>query len=198
MFFCPNCNNTFDITRSIPEISTQIGGTTPSVVLSSSDIIEKIFHNNITVQDLSGIVINDFIKTSDYKNLSNEKKELVFNVIQDLLPKNKKKIMDNVSNAVSDNNNSAFFLCTNCGHVRKIENRTLIFSRTAETIMQSYDTCDYADLIHSNILPHTRNYVCSNDTCQSHSDMSKKDAIFFRVGNGYSIKYICLTCESIF
>jgi len=207
MFYCPNCNNAFDITRSIE--NKQIGGkkdddstesssksSTSSEYNNDSTIVEKLLTNKATPNDVNKLDLNNLIKSPTYKGLSNNEKEIVFNKIQELLPLEKKKLME-FKNNVDEQANTAYFICTNCGHARKIENGTLIFSRKSENITQSYNIGDYADLKYSNILPRTRNYVCINDQCESHKNMEKKEAIFFRVG-GYNVKYLCTCCEAIF
>ena len=206
MFYCPNCNNAFDITRSIE--SKQIGGKKENPPSSSStsdsseaptgdnSFITKLLTNKATTNDVSKIDLPVFVKSGPYRDLSNEDKETVYNKIQDLLPNDKKKLME-FKNNVDEQANTAYFICTNCGHARKIDNGTLIFSRKSENITQSYNVGDYADLKYSNVLPRTRNYVCVNDKCASHKELGKREAIFFRVG-GYNIKYMCVTCETIF
>lgn len=190
MFYCPNCNNAFDITRSIE--NKQIGGNASDEL----NLIEKILAKKATVNDVNKIDIINFTKSAPYKSLVNADKEYVFNKIQELLPNDKKKLME-YKNNVDEQANNAYFICTNCGHARKIENGTLIFSRKSDNITQSYNIGDYSDLKHSNILPRTRNYICTNDQCESHKNTTKKEAIFFRVG-GYNIKHLCICCETIF
>jgi predicted RNA-binding Zn-ribbon protein involved in translation (DUF1610 family) len=208
MFYCPNCNNIFDITRSIDN-KQQVGGDNNSSSLSSTQsstqklsesniklLINKLLDHVATLNDVKNIDYGEVIKSNSYKSLNNNERETVINGIQDLLPNEKKKIME-FKNNVDIEANAAYFICTNCGHARTIENGTLIFSRKSENITQSYDIGDYSDLKYSNILPRTRNYICINDKCDSHTDMKKKEAIFFRVG-GYNVKYVCLACDTIF
>jgi len=231
MFYCPNCNNAFNITRSVDE-KQQTGGnntsSSPSTSLSLTDssssntqtstqtstqsktqsktqsntqseyntLIEKILAHKAKSSDVAKLDFNMFIKSKEYVILNNKDKEYVYNIIQDLLPEDNKKITEYKNNA-GDIDNKAFFICVNCGHARKIENGTLIFTRKSENITQSYNVGDYTDLKYSNILPRTRNYICVNSSCESHKDNNKKEAIFFRIG-GYNIKHLCVTCETIF
>ena len=182
MFYCPNCNNIFDITRSIE--TKQTGGKSTDTEgektssKSQDPLIEKLLANKATQSDVINLNLNDFIKSQSYKSLENSDRELVFNRIQDLLPNDKKKLME-FKNNVDEQANTAFFICTNCGHARKIENGTLIFSKKSENITQSYDIGDYADLKYSSILPRTRNYICVNKQCESHKNMQKKRKQYF-------------------
>ena len=182
MFFCPNCNNAFDITRSIENKQTggkdsESSSSTESDDTSYNNLIDKIMAKKATPNDVSKLDLNDFLKSRFYKSLDNGERELVFNKIQELLPNDKKKLME-FKNNVDEQANTAYFICTNCGHARKIENGTLIFSRTSENITQSYDIGDYADLKYSSILPRTRNYTCTNEQCESHKNTQKKKPYF--------------------
>lgn len=211
MFFCQNCNNSYDITRNIQQ-KQQTGGNdsnssdmTSTQELSSSsskqdnydDIIKKALGNKLEENDVSNIDFNRFIKSNHYKSLEDPEKEIVYNKIQDILPDEQKKLMESRNN-VDESTNAAYFICNNCGHSRKIQSGTLIFSRTSDAISQSYDIGDYKDLIYSDILPRTRNYICHNPKCPSHKDVMKKEAIFFRNNNSFAVKYLCTTCETVF
>jgi hypothetical protein len=239
MFFCPNCNNAFDIahTSGLPDLnsttwkahggfpSTKINDTKSSSDLQSSEsssdynmvdkmsevdninkanksrsgddyeyIINKISDNLVTPADIDNLDINKFFASPSFKKLKSDEKEYVYNKIQDILPKNKKKIMKLTKN--DNTSNLAFFVCANCSFTRKIEPGTLIFSRTSTAI--NYGVDDYDDMENILTLPITRNYICPNDKCPSHEDYNKKEAVFFRVNNTYAVKYVCITCKTIF
>ena len=188
MFYCPNCNNTYDIART----STQIGGdfglsTTDSEMLEGGanlqNLFDKILKDQvISLDDVKGIDMKNMVKSMEYKKLTKHEKEKIYNKIQDILPKDKKKIIENKPHEVGDEN-LAFFVCSNCGYSIKIKEGTKIFSRTSDNLSQSYATGDYSDMLNSNILPRTRKYVCQNDKCESHKNPVKREAVFFRKNN---------------
>ena len=226
MFFCPKYNNPFDISRTYTQ--SQTGGNVAEIdydihqdennnvnineneFLQSpqntytqhggdlyGDIIFKILKNKpISADDVKNVDVEKLIKSSDYKKLKSRYKQTVYNKIQDLLPKEKKKIILDGTKASSEN--IAFFTCTNCSYGERIKEGTLIFSRTSDSISQSYDTNDYSDLYHSTILPKTRKYVCPNTKCESHTNPELREAKFFRMNNSYTVKHICLTCKAQF
>ena len=219
MFFCPNCNNSYDITKTIPEkFSQQFGGglfsdstsesITSEIETESSappessggaiSLIDRIVNGEDLVEkDVANINVENFIKGPEYKKLNSKNKELVFNKIQDLLTVDKKKIKSQIKPG-KDDVQPTFFICNNCGYSEKIRPGTQIFSRTSENISRTYAVSDYSDMLHSDILPRTRKYICPNKKCISHKDLSKREAVFFRLNNSFRLKYICTACKEQF
>jgi hypothetical protein len=248
MFYCPNCNNTYDIART----SSQVGGNINGVVAEAPDssivgtssggishvvttiatevatavtdavtatldqidihdpssmvggaanptqLMTKILKDEpISQDDIKGLNIDHITKSIDYKKLKQEDKEKIYNKLQDVFPKEKKKIIETKPTESSDEN-LAFFVCSNCGYSIKIDDGTRIFTRTSTDISQSYTTGDYSDMLYSNILPKTRKYICPNKKCESHTNPAKRQAIFFRKNNSYEVVYICSACETSF
>lgn len=193
MYFCPNCNNIFDITRNPQEekAKTKVGGGSKDY----TTIIEKILRNEeVLEKDVVNLNLSTLIKETDYKKLKVKEKELVYNKIQELLPPEKKIIKD-LNDEKSD---KVYFICKNCGFLKPVVDGTLIFSRVSTDISQTYTSTDEASLkamTNSDILPKTRKYVCTNDKCVSHKDPSKREACFFRMNNSYKVKYICMACN---
>lgn len=251
MFYCPNCNNTYDIARTSSQVGGKINGvvaetsSTPIVGTASGGIAQvvttiatevataitdavtttldhidhidvheastlvggatnptqlmtKILKDElINPDDIKGLNIDHITTSIDYKKLKQEDKEKIYNKLQDVFPKEKKKIIENKPTESSDEN-LAFFVCSNCGYSIKIEDGTRIFTRTSADISQSYTTGDYSDMLYSNILPKTRKYICPNKKCESHTNPAKRQAIFFRKNNSYEVVYICSACETSF
>lgn len=204
MFFCPNCDNSYDITRNIEQTG---GGAysesseTISYELSGgkseySELVKKILNNvQLSELEIKNINMGKLISDPFYKKLKSTDKQYIYNKIQDSLPIEKKKLLKEKTKL--DSKKLAFFVCNNCGFVESIKDGTLIFSRTSQTKSQFYSD-NYHDLVNSNILPRTRKYICSNKKCDSYKDPNKREAIMFRLSNSYQIKYICLACKSIF
>ena len=212
MFYCPNCNNTYDIART----SAKVGGSKENFGFSSepsmddnldniltggvniTNLISKILKDEaVTPVDLEDLDINQVTKSIEYKKLKQDDKEKIYNKIQDMFPKEQKKITD-TKQVDEDDENLAFFVCSNCGYSVKIDDGTRIFSRTSSDISQSYTTGDYSDMLYSNILPRTRKYTCPNKKCESHTKPEKRQAVFFRKNNSYEVVYICSACETTF
>ena len=194
MFFCPNCNNTYDIARTATDIQTGGKNTSESSTQSFEDIVSKIINgNDISLDDVNDLDITLFLKSIAYKKLSSKKKELVYNKIQDRLPESKKALMQNKTTEFNESN-VAFFVCKNCIYNVPIKDGTLIFSKSSSDITRSYTSTTDVNKIHSNILPLTRKYICVNDKCDSHKDITKREAVIYRVHNSFGVKYKCTTC----
>ena len=187
MFFCPKCNNSFDITNKID--TKQTGGKT-SNSLNVDDIIQKALSNTLEKSDVIGISIEQIEEAASFKKLKQKNRENIYNIINDMLPNN--------SNNDSNIDHHAYFICLNCSYSVEIEPNTLIFSRTSSEVSQSYTTSDVKNMRYSDILPYTRKYICPNKSCVSHTDPTKKEAKFCRKNNSYCIRYICMACDSDF
>ena len=204
MFFCPICNYTLDITKNIT--AEQKGGVCSdtstdekleSILIGGVDykkIIESVLNNTVTKKDIETINIDNLEKSNDYKKLSTSLKNKIYNKIQDLLPLNKKKLNEN--NKVNPNIKNAFFICKNCGYNKHIENKTSIFQKTNDTSTIPVLPESYELMIDDPTLPRTIRYICKNKKCITHTNIKKKEAVFFRVNNTYKLRYICVECKT--
>lgn len=214
MYFCPNCNNVFDITRTsnqeggmddIESIDTatsdsssitinQAGGVKDDVY---DDMVKKLLHHEkVEVGDIEKLSLDDFVKSNAYKKLKHHQREYVYNKFQDLIPLDKKKIIK--EDALKQTIDKAYFICNNCGYLKPITEGTLIFSKVSSDVAQSYSTSDIKDMVHSDILPRTRKYLCPNNKCESHNNPEKREASFFRMNNTFKVKYLCQACGAVF
>ena len=92
--------------------------------------------------------------------------------------------------------NNAYFICKNCGTYEQIIQGTLVMSKlSTEGNHDFIDNTNYKNMIHVKTLPITRNYICPNDKCSSHKEHEKREAVFFRMGTQYRIRYVCKTCQ---
>lgn len=166
MFFCPNCNYTFDITKN-----TQIGKGKNENNIKTTQTSDKV--DNILAEAQT-------ITSSNTENIS------------DILPVQKDEQISNL------NKNLAYFSCNNCGNVQPIDPGTCIYTKTSYDVSQNYTSSNMKLMIHSTILPFTKNYNCANKQCLTHKDPSKKKAKMFKPNNTYKVKYICMVCKTIF
>jgi len=200
--FCPNCNNILDITKSAKQVGgakdeTYNDSETSSEHELSETLIQKILHNHkIDSETASSIELDVIIKSDEYKKLEVDQKELVYNKIQDLKPAEDKKEL--LEKNITKQTEKAYFICESCGYLEPIKEGTEIFSRVSSDIVQNYSGSEINDMKFSSILPRTRKYICPNKNCESHTDNSKREAVFFRLNNTYRLKYICLACDAIF
>lgn len=216
MYFCPNCSNVFDITRTAKQeggmmnfegletISSSISssGSDDDIMIGGKldiydDIIDRfINHNTVESNEIEKLSLDELVKSIAYKKLKHNQREYVYNKFQDLIPLKNKKVMKEES--LKQTIDKAYFICNNCGYLKPIMEGTLIFSQVSSDVAQSYSASDTKDMKHSDILPRTRKYLCPNTKCESHIDLNKREASFFRMNNMFKIKYICQTCGTMF
>ena len=136
--------------------------------------------------------VKNITDDSNYKKLSAEQQETVYNSLLDMLPEEKKDILKK-----TDKQSHAVFVCTNCGYTKKIDDKTKIFSRKSTDVSKNYSTNEFEEMVHSDILPRTRKYICSNKECISHKDPSKREAVFLRKNNSFKVVYVCTACKTV-
>lgn len=199
MFYCRYCNNTLDIAKSIDTIAPAVGGAEPELTDSTieidviTNIINKILGKQaITTNEIKSISLPSVTKHASYKKLSSDDKEIVFNKINELLPKDLKVVSSGEQKSTS---NIAFFLCNNCGHNEPIKPKTLIYSKSSSTNANNIVAEDQKAKVYSNILPRTRQYKCPNAKCESHKNVGKRIAVFYRLSGTYKMGYTCMACR---
>jgi hypothetical protein len=100
---------------------------------------------------------------------------------------------------IEDESLSAFLICKNCTYSEKISKRMLVLSKMSLSRNSTFDDFSkYKYMKYDNTLPHTRDYVCKNKSCKTHTDIKLKDAKWFRPNrDSYLTYYICCLCETI-
>jgi hypothetical protein len=185
MEFCPKCNNIMDIGKTAPKISFAL---TPNTVSTDNDTtITKLFQAYKNGEDISKYNIDIKIITSspEFTKLKDTQKN-------DLLKK--------IKSSEIDESVTAYRICRNCSYYDRLSNRTLILSRMnlEASLSGVVDLKKYKYIIHDRTLPHTRDYICKNEKCESHKNHEKRNAVWFRpLLNSYSTYYGCLSCETI-
>lgn len=207
MFYCPNCNNIYDITKNIPNTLNleQSGGQvseTPDTVSSlnnTSDndfvnvIIKKILSGEqLNRNDLKGITLDSLTKNNSYKKLQGKSKELIYNKVAELLNN-----QEAASKSITPISSNAYFICKNCGNYEPIKSNTLIVRKLyGETNEVEYEDFNkFKEMAHVKCLPLTRNYICPNKKCPSQTDFSQRAARFYRVSGSFRVRYVCTSCE---
>jgi DNA-directed RNA polymerase subunit M/transcription elongation factor TFIIS len=189
MQFCPKCDNIMDIGKSAPKVSLAIA--TPNTISSETktneDEITKLIQLYKNGDDISNFNIDIKLVTA-----SDEFKKLKDTQQKDLL-----KVL---KSSEIDESLSAFRICKNCSYFERLVGRNLVLSRMSSeaSISGIVDLSKYKYMIHDKTLPHTRDYLCKNDKCESHKNHDKRNAVWFRpVLNSYSTYYGCVTCGEI-
>lgn len=193
MFYCSECSNIYDITKTVQNV--QVGGADTETSQSGAgmdveDILDMILSKkNVSSEDIQTVGWENIVNHKDYKQLSKDKKELVYNTVQDKLPDEQKLIMK--QSTIS--NNIAFFICKNCGNFEKIKPGSEIFSKESSAASTASFSSDYS---YHNFLVRTRRYNCHNAKCDTHDNPGKKEAVIHRLKNSYQLRYVCTVCNT--
>jgi DNA-directed RNA polymerase subunit M/transcription elongation factor TFIIS len=181
--FCPKCNGIWDISKKIPKVQSV---DTPK---DNEENINKIFQliNKKKYSELPSLITNinieQIIQHELYAELSKQEKS----IINDLF----KKV---------DNTIASYLVCKNCNYSEHI-NKTLLIS-TKENYEygggSKYNNRSYYKYKpYSSILRRTRYYNCPNVDCKSHTDITKKKAVFDKENDSNSTYYICNECKTV-
>ena len=161
MFFCPNCDNLFDIAKNPPTRPLQGGG--------ENKDLEKMEQN---------------LKAEEEQEKEKEKEQ------------EQKQNENQIVGGARQDVKTAYFICKSCGYSEPMKTGTVIVRRITEAEHESADTSVYKDMINAKELPYTRNYICPNKSCKTHTHPERKEAQFFRTDN-YKVKYICNECKTL-
>lgn len=196
MYYCPNCSNLFTITNNIDNVINK--NNESNIKQKGGDVnYEKLISDIADKKDVeipTNISLNKLVEVNTYKKLSLKDKEYVYNKISDSLVK---KNIQHTSNA-NATKKKIYFKCLTCGTHEEIKDVKLIFNSIGSDISQSYVTSDFSNMKYSDIIPRTRKYICPNKKCPSHTNLHRREAVFFRLNNSFRVKYICLACDTNF
>ena len=203
MFYCPNCRNLLDITKTVgkkvqsndelsitesideeleqeTEIEEQQGGTKDQL------------DNFINGEDITQKIDIDKLKASpNFKALSQEEREKVFNRAMN----HNQQFVTSTQKSEETDMSKAYYICNSCGYNTPILPGSHILSRSSDTSYHEDVYFEYEDLLYDTTLPITRNYTCQNTQCKSNSDVNVREAVFKRF-NGYHLRYVCRACKT--
>jgi len=89
---------------------------------------------------------------------------------------------------------AAFFICKYCGNSEPIKPATQIYSKSYNAT-DNAEVEDYTYTIYDQTLPRTRDYICKNEKCESHTNDKVKEATLTKNVNE-QIVYICNACST--
>ena len=101
-------------------------------------------------------------------------------------------------------------ICTStCNYSENIEKSILLYkieinnkissennSKKDISEIDSYEKTieDYKLLVMNPTLPRTRDYICKNIKCITHTNKVKKEAVFYKNPETYNVNYVCTVC----
>lgn len=191
MSFCEKCRSLRGIAKGEVNLKHQ------SKVI---DVLDKIFNKiatkeDITEQDLAKIKSTDVINDDRYE-LMKEKDKKKFNSAIKAIDKNffveDEEKNDGSSNY--SNSSAAYFVCKFCNYSTKMQPGTVIYSKKYGSNANNTIE-DYRYVIHDNSLARTRTYICKNEKCKSHSDISIREAVLTNNASEQLV-YVCTVCNT--
>lgn len=187
MFFCDKCRYLFNVTKDVK--NKQIGG---KINEALNKLFEKFKTNKeITERDLKNIKANDVQEDERFELMNKKEQRKLISVIK-AVDKNFFSEPDEPENE-SVGANIAYFICKFCKNSKPIKPGTIIYTKKYQTSTSTEDI-DYTYAIHDQTLARTRNYICPNEKCETHSDSSLKEAVLTKNSND-QIVYICTVCN---
>lgn len=205
MYFCPDCNNLYDISRTIPSAQqTQQTGGKKKIKTSITSESDTVFNSDSETSNVTDIIKeDDKIVSLSEKDIGKLVKSKEFND----LPENKKSATlikiknkpDDTQNTFTDKQAGAYFICKKCGRYDEIRDGTLVVSKQSgeSSLRENIDPIDYKSMTLLSYLPITRNYICPNEKCESHKNTHLREAVFFRIPSR-RVRYVCKTCYTSF
>jgi hypothetical protein len=176
----------YDVSSDVVHSKKKKGG---AVVLTEQDIV-TILNGSEFNKDLENFNINDVYKNSYFNKLTNFQKTLVINRLVEKIPKNT-KVPKQSDNVIKD----CYFYCKNCGYNEKIPDKMFIFSRSNEKKSDDSNNKNFINNKFDNTLPFSKKYNCINKECETHKNPAIKKAVFYRLSNTYTIRYVCTICD---
>lgn len=202
MFYCKYCSDTLEIIKN-----TNLANEAATKQIESVDELVEIFFNDLESKknkfinsdtqfsimwaesEIDKLDLKQLLKTYGVTGLTSEElKAQLSNMYRQIV-----KFQKSVSN---------FYLsCTNCSTTYFLEPGTMIDSINFE---KSAGTNDDDAKIRANdpTLPRTKDFICPNSKCVTNvksndeSTLVNKEAVFYRLGKEYNIKYICCQCNT--
>jgi len=172
MYFCPQCNYSFDISKST--------FTETKKILSTPEDAIECFR--------AGEDLNNYSVTFSKDELFKHKK------IGKLSSKDKENL--NVLFEKNNNFNKIEFKCVNCNY-RKLINKSIKLYEidfVDDNISKFKSTNENKLLFNNPIYPRTRDYTCKNINCITHKDSTNKEAVFYKDKRINLLVYICGVC----
>lgn len=172
MYFCPQCNYSFDITKSTSSDSKK-------VLSTPEDVIKRMRAG----KDLSNYSAN-FEKDLLFKHKK----------LGEITEEQKNQL--NLLFETTSNFNRIEFKCVNCNFRKPINGSIKLYEIdfVDDNVSKFKSTNENKLLFNNPIYPRTRDYTCKNMNCITHKDSSKKEAVFYKDKKTNLLVYICGVC----
>lgn len=188
MFFCEKCHYLYNVTKDVK--SKQIGG---KINETLTNIYNKYSNNEpLEEKDLKRIKGKDLLEDDRFENMTKKEQRKIISFVKavdrNFFAQEEEPTKTKIGNT------SAFFICKYCENSKPIKPGTLIYSKNYNTV-DSTDVDDYTYAIYDQTLPKTRDYICKNEKCKTHSNPDIKEATLTKNARD-QIVYICNICST--
>ena len=176
MEYCKNCHYSLEITRNTKREEGNVK------TISRPEELYKLKPSNDVqyIINFNEVVFKEYLKD---KGISGDDFTSAMNKFRSIL-KQQKTVAPFV------------FLCTHCGSSYVIQSGTILYNINLDMKSKMADEDDIELKCQDPILPRTKDYICPNKSCKSLKNTVEKEAVFYRSGGGYNLKYICCVCKT--
>ena len=188
MFFCEKCRYSFGVTKDIK--GKQIGG---KINDSLNNIFSKYMENEpITEKDLKRITGKDLTDDDRFDEMTKKNQRKLISTIK-AIDKNF-FVEEEKTQEPKIGVNIAYFICKYCKNYKPIKPQTCIYTKIYGG-ENTIETANYTYTIYDQTLPRTRNYICKNSKCKSHTNDSVREAVLTKNALD-QIVYVCTSCST--
>ena len=172
MYFCPKCNYSFDISKSVNETDDR------KKIDNPIDILKRFKAQKNLSNYIASFPKEELLENKHYKKLTEEDKQTIEVIF------NQTKTFGAIE-----------FKCNNCNYRKPINETIKLYQMNVLVQNNTYRSIDDNKLLALNpIYPRTRDYSCHNLNCITHKDSINKEAVFFREKESYQTNYLCCIC----
>jgi len=197
MQYCPKCDNIMDIGRSVPKVIIDIEPSSLSITgtANTANTEKSIIRDDENIVRIINMLKNNIDVSTEKVNWTDLMNHKEFTSIKE---KERKEYIKTIK-GIEDESLNAYLICKNCTYSEKITKRMMVLSKMSSSRNSNFDDFSkYKYMKYDKTLPHTRDYVCKNKSCKSHTDVKSKDAKWFRPNrDSYVTYYICCSCDTI-
>jgi hypothetical protein len=184
MFYCKNCYYSLEITKNQAQ-ETDV--TRVKTLAGPADLVRLVLKDKKYDPEVqlavgfSEAALKEHLH--DLGDLTEDQQNAVIGRFQQII-----KHQQNTSHF--------YFICNNCSTSYVLQPGTTLYSINFDKSSTSLLNEDVDMKVMDPILPRTKDYICPNKTCATHKQTGDKEAVFYRSGKDYRLKYICCACRT--
>jgi len=149
----------------------------------------------VTLKDINKFIVN--ILNDKFKVIADfSLKDLKSNKNFKKLDAHLKEQVLSIYNLTSNNiSNKGLFVCSNCNFTEFINSNVILLEDKFTKSTRKNQTYNSVLRCNDKTLPRTKDYICPNKECASHTDFTNKEAVFYRDKATMNLTYMCCSCK---